>query len=94
MSDLRLTDEEIALILDLDEERTYKSAGLQVTTIDVYPLLDAQLAKLSEMKDREAKAVEEAKKHIEDNYKKAMINSLPPRYLRKVIQALKESNDK
>jgi hypothetical protein len=59
MNDLRLTDEEIALILDLDEERTYKSAGLQVTTIDVYPLLDAQLAKLSEMKDREAKALQE-----------------------------------
>lgn len=43
--DYRLPEEKIALILDTSpEERTYKSVGVHVTTIDVYPLLDAQIA--------------------------------------------------
>jgi len=42
----RLTDEEINGVLDLEQERSYRGKDSETDTVDVYPLLDEQIAKL------------------------------------------------
>ena len=44
-----LDDKEITKHLDLGKERTYESDGVKLTTVDVYPLLNAVLDKLKGM---------------------------------------------
>ena len=55
-------------------------------------LYNENCMKAQHLKDQadKALAVEQARKDAEVKYKKALVSSLPPRYLRKVIEALQE----
>lgn len=43
----RLTDEEIVELLDVSAERGYEVSGTTIIKVDTYPLLDAQITKVS-----------------------------------------------
>jgi hypothetical protein len=64
----RLTDEEITDLIDVSTDRDYKKPGVTTTTIDVYPLLDAQLAKAHAYYEPEIARLEAEKKELEGKW--------------------------
>jgi len=58
----RISDEKIVQNIDLEDEREYISGGEHLSTINVYPLLDAQLVAVQLIVAEKDKQIEELKK--------------------------------